>query len=312
MVGAGLSLNGVKTSSSARPMLTWGQLTDRLIDALYPAGTAEVAARQRMRDACAATSGFLRAAEEAEAALGRVALDGIIAEAVPDLDYEPGTLHDLLLRLPWSDVLTTNYDTLLERAALRVHVRRYAVVNTSDDLGSASRPRIVKLHGSLPSIRPFTLTEEDFRLYPRRNPAFVNLARQAILETALCLVGFSGDDPNFLQWSGWVRDVLGSSARQIYLCGVLDLSAAQRHLLHERNVVPIDLAPVFPEVDWPVASIRRARALEWLLLALTDREPASPLDWPNVRPLDQPIPTSGLPPLPVRSSPSLAEEASRP
>ena len=33
-----------------------------------------------------------------------------------DEAYQPGKVHDLLMSLPWTDVFTTNYDTLLERA----------------------------------------------------------------------------------------------------------------------------------------------------------------------------------------------------
>jgi hypothetical protein len=35
---------------------------------------------------------------------------------------------------------------------------------------------------------------------------FVNTVQQTLLEKSLCLIGFSGDDPNFLQWIGWIRD----------------------------------------------------------------------------------------------------------
>ena len=72
------------------------------------------------------------------------------------------------------------------------------------------RPRIAKLHGSFPSNRPFIFTEEDYRTYPRRFAAFVNLVQQSMMENVFCLLGFSGDDPNFLYWTGWVRDHLGS------------------------------------------------------------------------------------------------------
>ncbi|MDL2419470.1 hypothetical protein ACTIGL_28695 (plasmid) [Bacillus shihchuchen] len=47
---------------------------------------------------------------------GRTSLDEILKEAIPDDNYEPDKIHHDLLKLPWSDVYTTNYDTLLERA----------------------------------------------------------------------------------------------------------------------------------------------------------------------------------------------------
>ena len=151
-------------------------------------------------------------AEEFEATLGRHKLDEMLLDSIPDSESEPGYMHRLLLSLPWSDVLTTNYDTLLERAA-PIH---YDTVVSVADIPRSTRPRIVKLHGSFPSNRPFIFTEEDFRTYPRKFSPFINLAQQTIIENTFCLIGFSGDDPNFLNWSGWVRDHLGDSSPQIY------------------------------------------------------------------------------------------------
>src|SRR5713226_9895686 len=79
---------------------------------------------------------------------------------------------------------------------------------------------------------------ERIRLNSRRSSTF----QQAMMETAFCLVGFSGDDPNFLHWSGWVRDNLGDCTPKIYLVGWLDLSDQRRRMLEDRSVVPIDFA----------------------------------------------------------------------
>lgn len=246
-----------------------------------------------LRKQVAATSIALRLAEEFAAAFGRTALDELVREVVPDAEFAPSELHRLLVELPWADVLTTNYDTLLERAAEAAHGQRYTVVRTPAEVPASPRPRIVKLHGSLPSTRPFILTEEDFRTYPRRAAAFVNLARQVAMETVHCLIGFSGDDPNFLAWSGWVRDELGEHAPRVYLCGLLSLTTAQRTLLEKRGVVPVDLTPLFPaEVSDPTT--RHRRALEWLLRTLREGRPYDPLDWP-----DAPAPPVVVPGLPA-------------
>ena len=103
------------------------------------------------------------------------------------------------------------------------------------------RPRIVKLHGSLPNPR-LVLTEEDYRTYPTAFSPFVNTVQQAMMETIFVLIGFSGNDPNFLHWSGWVRDNLDEAALKIYLAGFLNLSRPERQMLRDRNVVAIDLA----------------------------------------------------------------------
>ena len=145
---------------------------------------------------------------------------------------------------PWTDVLTTNWDTLLERAAENSVDYSYEVVRTEADLTYAKSPRIVKLHGTIGDPGPLIFAEEDYRTYPAKYAAFVNFARQVFIENELCLVGFSGDDPNFLQWAGWVRDHLGGSARRIYLVGNLRLERATRRYLEAHNIAPIDLAPL--------------------------------------------------------------------
>ena len=103
-----------------------------------------------------------------------------------------GKLHNRLVELPWVDILTTNWDTLLERAAVSVIGQTYETVRSLEDIATTRAPRIVKLHGSLPSNRPFIFSEEDYRTYPRLFAPFVNLVQQVLLENELCLVGFSG------------------------------------------------------------------------------------------------------------------------
>ena len=97
------------------------------------------------------------------------------------------------------------------------------MVRTTEEIPYAARPRIVKLHGTFPAHEPFIFTEEDYRKFPAQFAPFVNLVQQSMMETSFCLLGFSGDDPNFLHWSGWVRDNLTTGAPKIYLVGWLEI-----------------------------------------------------------------------------------------
>ena len=60
----------------------------------------------------------------------------MLRDSIPDLQHEPSPLHEALLDLPWSDVFTTNYDTLLERASRSVVSQRYDVVLKPDGRGA--------------------------------------------------------------------------------------------------------------------------------------------------------------------------------
>jgi len=233
MVGAGFSRNAKPSSTSGSEFPNWQQLGDVFYKKTYgvdPDGKAKYLS-------------VLKIADEMQAALGRPALDQALRETIPNYDYEPSQLHVKLLEFPWADVFTTNYDTLLERACISVSSPRYDIVVNKEDLVYSEKPRIVKLHGSFPSERPFIITEEDYRRYPKDFAPFVNTVQQALLENTLCLIGFSGDDPNFLQWIGWIRDNLGSqNSPKIYLIGVLSLSEAQKKLLEQRNVVLVNMS----------------------------------------------------------------------
>ncbi|MCS4305430.1 SIR2 family protein [Chryseobacterium sp. BIGb0232] len=233
MVGAGFSKNAINTINPLKQPPGWWELGDTFYEKIHgnkPSNDVKYAS-------------LLKLAEEYEAAFGRSALEHFIAKIIADSEYEPSDLHKILMELPWTDVLTTNYDTLLERSCKDVISRRYDIVVNKNDLAHSNKPRIIKLHGSLPSERPFIITEEDYRSYPRKFAPFVNTVQQSLLENTLCLIGFSGDDPNFLQWIGWINDNIGKdNASKIYLIGILNLSESQKKLLNNKNIISVDLS----------------------------------------------------------------------
>lgn len=155
----------------------------------------------------------------------------------------------------------------------------------------------MKLHGTLPAHTPFIFTEEDYRTYPARFAPFVNLVQQAMMENAFVLLGFSGDDPNFLHRSGWIRDNLGAYAPKIHLVNWLALNARRRRTLKERNVVPVDLAELPQAATWP-SEMRHRLAAEWFLHSMeTGRSPRASV-WPDPPAHRRPQPDH-LAPIPV-------------
>lgn len=268
MVGSGFSRNARPRRPDPSPMPTLKEMAREFHRMLHPCGGNQ--------EDCPPPERVPRLAEEYEAAFGPIALHEMLRRMVPDRDYVPGPFHERLLRMPWCDIFTTNWDTLLERARA---VPAYAAVRAPSDLPSSTRPRIVKLHGSLPNP-PLILTEETYRTYRRNYAPFVNTVQQAMMETVVLLLGFSGDDPNFLHWSGWVRDNLGAAAPKIYLAGHLRLSRTQRRMLQARNVVSIDLAEHPKAGEWPEHLWHRL-ATDWILTSLECDRPYDQTRWPN-------------------------------
>ncbi|BEP55620.1 hypothetical protein GmRootV118_28640 [Variovorax sp. V118] len=261
MIGAGFSRSGASTSDLNKKLPLWGDLSRVLAKEL---GASE-------------SGDPLRLAEEYAAFFGSQALHDLVKSEVNDAAWIPGEIHKSLLELPWSEVLTTNWDTLLERASADVHQPIYNTVVRQEDLSNARSPRIVKLHGTVNLTDNLIFTQEDYRKYPQRHAAFVNFARQIFIENELCLLGFSGDDPNFLQWAGWVRDHLATHARRIYLVGALNLTSSKRKYLESINVAPIDLHELVADYDDQDA--KHSAATRIFLETLQRLKPSPPWEW---------------------------------
>ena len=264
LIGAGLTKSAIVVGTDTPKPPLWSDLLEDMVDRLYGSSRKH------------APTNPLRIAEEYRTYYGQAVLDDFVRERFPDKAWQPAPLHTELLDLPWSDVLTTNWDTILERAAENTRDTVYEIVRCEANIPHARSPRIVKLHGSIGDAAPLIFAEEDYRTYPERHAAFVNLAREIFIENELCLLGFSGDDPNFMQWAGWVRDRLGDSARRIYLVGNLELPPARRRYFEAHNIAPIDLAPL---VHGAPAVERHTEATRLFIEALRRARPTPEHEW---------------------------------
>jgi len=265
MIGAGFSRCSAKHADGTKKLPLWNDFARK------------VALELNGKESELAFSDPLRLAEEYRAYFGQAALNDLIRSEIHDSAWQPGSLHADLLSLPWSEVLTTNWDTLLERSALNIYTPIYNVVSKQSDLSCVRSPRIVKLHGTIGVTEQLIVAKEDYRKYPQEFAAFVNFTRQVFIENELCLLGFSGDDPNFLLWAGWVRDHLANHARRIYLVGALNLSAAKRKFLESINIAPIDLWDAVKQFD--DHDLRHQQAIGMFLKALLDQKPKARHEW---------------------------------
>lgn len=122
MVGCGFSLNAEDDGTGQ--MRDWNSLNVDLFKSLY--------SRAPLAEEMAGLSP-IRLASQVKAVHGEHELNEIIMNALPDKSVFPGSLHKKLMKLPWRDVFTTNYDTLLERSCDESGCA-YTLVSTKDTL----------------------------------------------------------------------------------------------------------------------------------------------------------------------------------
>ena len=175
------------------------------------------------------------------------------------------TAHKKLIKMRgWNRVYTTNYDKLLEYAAEIDGIECQAITNAKKLSVYSDKVTIIKLHGDLyDPIRTngkrtyrfdgnphqqYVISAEDYRDYPKEHEAFTQLMRIYLLQGVFCLIGFSGDDPNFMNWIEWVRDIVEKEIDpkenkesdlnidyKIYLIGVSDKLPDQDKLIFYEN-----------------------------------------------------------------------------
>ncbi len=155
------------------------------------------------------------------------------------------SLHNLLLNCNrFKSIFTTNYDNLLELAIQQSNFD-IAVVKEGNQLTNiGSNRKIVKIHGSLDNSTDasgfdghderYIITKEDYSTYEKKHVAFANILRTEMLQNQICLIGFSGTDPNFRECIEWLKQILGSNNRKDSKFFLIDISSNRSEDYYER------------------------------------------------------------------------------
>lgn len=112
--------------------------------------------------------------------------------------------HKIIARLPFSAVITTNYDKLLERAYCETHGGwpKAPTHLDTDSLGTLLFDKsffILKSHGDIDRPDSLVLTTGDYKKIIYENPAFNAVFSAILLTKAVLFVGYSIGDPDFQQ-----------------------------------------------------------------------------------------------------------------
>ncbi|HRI66886.1 MAG TPA: SIR2 family protein [Polyangium sp.] len=128
-------------------------------------------------------------------------LGASIAEACNNVHGYAMT-HALLAALPVREVVTTNYDTLFERAS-EAAGRTISVL--PHDPNSEANRWLLKMHGCVTDPENIVLTREDYMRYDIRREALAGIVQALLLTRQMLFVGFSLRDDNFHRIADAVR-----------------------------------------------------------------------------------------------------------
>ncbi|MDC3953453.1 SIR2 family protein [Polyangium jinanense] len=126
--------------------------------------------------------------------------------------------HRILARLPIGHVWTTNYDEILE-GAWRQAGKSFDVKSRSVDL-TTSDPEadavLFKMHGTASQPSEIVLTKDDYELYPRARPGFLELLGTDLTTRTFLFLGLSFTDPNLGHVLSVLRRSFEDGARRHY------------------------------------------------------------------------------------------------
>lgn len=130
----------------------------------------------------------------------------------------PGEAHSQFARIPFPQVLTTNFDFLLERAYDGVGKSYLPVVD--EDLLPFGCPdgetRIIKMHGDLHHPSLMVVTEEDYDQFSKQRERMFQEVTYLLGRHSVMFVGYSIDDPDFRQIWNLVKTHFGEFRRPAY------------------------------------------------------------------------------------------------
>lgn len=265
-IGAGFSKN------ASQDFPDWDELLSKMVCELYEEEIESSANKEKIIKRIIKRQGTTLIPEEFVKYKGRredltTYIQDTISPIDSNIEISDLAVHRQLLELPWVDVCTTNYDTVLEQANELIGAE-WTMVESSDGLSKNPKKRIIKLHGNIgnksasysfdgSNKHQYIITKSDYDNYPKEHYGFTTFMQSKILQESLCMIGFSGNDPNFKSWIYWVRDLLNYNNSEvlqnpIFLLDVSDSGKVDRSnstelFFKNHNINRIILTDLF---DW--------------------------------------------------------------
>lgn len=131
-----------------------------------------------------------------------------ILKDVFDVEKSPNPIHDKILAMSPTHIITTNYDNLLDTVCLK-RGEYFSVISSEEDVASAKSSRyLLKVHGDFRrgyKGKNIVLKEEDYLNYEQNFPLISNIMKSIIATHTIVFIGYSLNDYNINLILNWVK-----------------------------------------------------------------------------------------------------------
>lgn len=126
-----------------------------------------------------------------------------ISEYFPK-DSQPNLIHKKIVRLNVKNIITTNWDELLENA-INEQGEFFEIIKSDEDIGySNGYSKLIKMHGSIEQ-RNIVFKESDYLNYSANFPLVENFIKSTFSTDTVLILGYSLSDINIQQVISWVN-----------------------------------------------------------------------------------------------------------
>jgi hypothetical protein len=197
--GAGVSRAGVRIKGKAveQYLPNWEGLLILLVDRAVHNGHTTQPEGNKLREAVKQGK-YLFVAETVRRLLGAREYDDALESIFRNALLRPTNRHELISRIPFSCVVTTNYDKLLEATYARQgHIPpTYTFSDSPDVISALSHGRffILKAHGDIDRKESLVLSEKDYRDIVYRQPGYRAALNTIFITKTVLFVGTSLND----------------------------------------------------------------------------------------------------------------------
>jgi len=178
-------------------------------------------------------------ARDYEVLHGRHALIEFLTGILGNSQLSPTRVHQLIaeLSMPFTKIITTNYDCLLERALRRIRKGFVLIVRDSDvPYFDETKITLIKMQGCITQPDSLVITEDDYEEFLARLPTLSDVIRALFATKTLIFIGYDLEDRGFKRLYTSVTRGVGVHRRRAYAISERTLAPVDLKYWHERGI----------------------------------------------------------------------------